>query len=448
MVLDGIVLEQTVIGHALNKPDCFQLFAADVDWNNFAAPNHKVLAYCLVQLAKLGIKSPDEDSFQLVIAAYPGEEEKDYGGAVYIRNLKAAFKEQTDNYKVFLDQLKLQGFKTRITTSFAKEFVTLANNPLSSIDDFRSLIKNITQDSEKVTSAGYNFSDSKSLSDKYLNEIEERKNRKFHSTGLPALDRFLVEGFAPKQITILGGFTGMAKSTIAINMAHRIAVQGTGTALFSMESTSMSMMDKLVSTMTQIELVKLKKNAAELTDDDKRNIKMALDVIRGIPILINDQASLSIDGMLYQLQSALRRGYNPKVVFIDLFGKIEDVDTGENLATRIQKECKRMRVLAKELDMHFVLVVQVGRQGFGRSKGGKIKRPTLIDIKNANAYAEEADLVLLAHRNKYYDEELEDDILEVIIAKQRGGEANEVAYFEMFGNTGTILDTDKRPLDQ
>jgi replicative DNA helicase len=151
--------------------------------------------------------------------------------------------------------------------------------------------------------------------------------------------------------------------------------------------------------------------------------------------------------MLYQLQSAKRRGYDPKVVFIDLFGKIEDVDTGENLATRIQRECKRMRVLAKELDIHFVLVVQVGRQGFGRQKGGRIKRPTLIDIKNANAYGEEANLVLLLHRNKYYIDTLEDDILEIDIAKQRDGEANIKVYFEMFADTSTIMDTDKRPSD-
>lgn len=447
MVADGIALEQTVLGHALNDSSCYQLFVVDADWRSFSAQNHRVIAYCLWQMAKLGIRQPDEDSFQLVVESFPGDGDKDYGGAAYIRLLRESFLAPTENYKVFLDKLKLQAVKTKLSTLRVQELIRLCNDPTATIDRIRELSRAIASDCESAGDTHYRFKDSSELADAYLNDIDDRARRPFCTTGLNALDVLLSDGFAPKQISILGGFTGMAKSTIAINMAHRISVAGIGTALFSMESTDMSMMDKLVATLTQIELVKLKKKSGELTPDDKRNIKMAVEQIRKLPILINDQASLSIDNVLYQLQSASRRGYNPKVIFIDLFGKIEDVDTGENLATRIQKECKRMRVLAKELDVHFVLVVQVGRQGYGKTKGGKIKRPTLIDIKNANAYAEEANLVLLAHRNKYYVEDLDDDILEIHVAKQRDGEANSCAYFEMFANTSTLMDTDKRPHD-
>lgn len=447
MAADGIALEQTVLGHALNDSACYQLFVVDVDWHSFSAQNHKIIAYCLGQMAKLGIRQPDEDSFQLVVNSYPGDGDRDYGGAAYIRLLRESFLAPTDNYKVFLDRLKLQAVKAKLATQRAQELIRITNDPTSTIDQVRELARVISADCESAGDTHYRFRDAAELADAYLVDIDERARRPFCTTGLAALDTLLADGFAPKQISILGGFTGMAKSTIAINMAHRIAVAGIGAALFSMESTDMSMMDKLVSTLSQIELVKLKKNAGQLTPEDKRTIKMAVEQIKKLPILINDQASLSIDNVLYQLQSATRRGYNPKVIFIDLFGKIEDVDTGENLATRIQKECKRMRVLAKELDVHFVLVVQVGRQGYGKTKGGKIKRPTLIDIKNANAYAEEANLVLLAHRNKYYVEDLDDDILEIHVAKQRDGEANACAYFEMFANTSTLMDTDKRPHD-
>lgn len=447
MAADGIALEQTVLGHALNDASCYQLFVVDCDWRYFAAQNHKIIAYCLGQMAKLGIRQPDEDSFQLVVDSYPGDGDKDYGGAAYIRLLRESFLAPTDNYKVFLDKIKLQAVKQKLAAQRAQELVRITNDPTSTIDQLRQLARDISTDCELAGDNNYRFRNASELGDAYLVDIEERANRPFSTTGLTALDQLLSDGFAPKQISILGGFTGMAKSTIAVNMAHRIAVSGIGAALFSMESTDMSMMDKLVSTLTQIELVKLKKLAGQLTGDDKRAIKIAIEQVRSLPLLVNDQASLSIDNVLYQLQTANRRGHNPKVIFIDLFGKIEDVDTGENLATRIQKECKRMRVLAKELDVHFVLVVQVGRQGYGKTKGGKIKRPTLIDIKNANAYAEEANLVLLAHRNKYYVEDLDDDILEIHVAKQRDGEANSCAYFEMFANTSTLMDTDKRPHD-
>ena len=446
MVADGIALEQTVLGHALNDTSCYQLFAAEVEYDHFVSPNHKVIAYCLKQMFSLGIRQPDEDSFQLVVNSYPGKEDKDYGGASYIRSLRSAFVEPTTNYQQFIERLKLYAVKTRIGVERTQRLVRLANDPTSSADDLKEIVRDLQSDIEYVSASGYNFKDMTQLGDQYVMDLAERGTRQFFTTGFDDLDAHLTDGFAPKQISILAGFTGMAKSTVAINMAHRIAVKGIGTAVFSMESTDLSMMDKLISTLTQIELKRLKKETASLTESDARNINIALDSIKKLPILINDQASMSIDGILYQLQSAMRRGYMPKVVFIDLFGKIEDVDTGENLASRIQMECKRMRILAKELDMHFVLVVQVGRQGFGRQRGGHIKRPSLIDVKNSNAYAEEANIVLLLHRNKYYMPELDDDILEIEIAKQRDGETHRV-YFEMFANTSTIMATDKRPHD-
>ena len=446
MVADGITLEQTVLGHALNDRSCYQLFVSDVSWESFTAPQHRVIAYCLKSMGNLGIRSPDEDSFQLVINSYP-EEDREYGGAEYLRQLRHAFLEPTDNYKIFIERLKLNSTKSKIGGKHVQELVKLSNDPTATIDQIRDTIRRMQEDVESASSSGYNFKDMTQLGERYLQVLDERTTRQFFTTGFTDLDEHLTEGFAPKKISILAGFTGMAKSTVVTNMAHRIAVQGIGTAVFSMESTDVSLLDKLVSTLTQIPSTRLKKQSAELREDELKSIQNSVMQMRNLPILINDQASLSIDGMLYQLQSAVRRGHKPQVIFIDLFGKIEDVDTGDNLATRIQKECKRMRVLAKELDVHFVLVVQIGRQGFGRQRGGRIKRPTLIDIKNANAYAEEADLVLLLHRNKYYLEHLEDDILEIEIAKQRDGESGIKAYFEMFADTSTIMDTDKLPFD-
>jgi len=443
---DGIVLEQTVLGHALNDTACFQLFISEVEWQQFTAPNHKVIAYCLKRMASIGISRPDEDSFQLVVSSYPGDE-KEYGGAEYIRNLQVAFIDPTENYQSFVDHFKLHSAKSRIGGDYLQRLLKACNDPRTTAQDVKTIVASIQEDIEAANSSGFNFKDAYQLGDDYLLSLEDRKDQSFHSTGMGDLDEHLAQGFAPKLITVMAGFTGMAKSTVAINMAHRIAVQGTGVAMFSMESTAISLMDKMVSTLTQIPLGRLKKESADLTDVERKSIMQAVEDIGKLPLLINDQASISMDNMLYQIQTAQRLGHDPKVVFIDLFGKLEDVDKGENLASLIQKEMKRVRVLAKSLNIHFVCVVQIGRQGFGRGRGGSIKRPTLVDIKNANAYAEEADLVLLLHRNKYYLPELEDDILEVDVAKQRDGEANMKVYFEMFADRSTIMGTDKRPHD-
>ena len=442
----GVTLEQTAIGHALNDPDCFQVFTQELGPDDFATPNHKVLAYCLVQMGKRGIKLPDEDTFQLFVDSFPGDD-KDYGGAEYVRTLKGGYAEPTDNYGILVSSLKLQSIKTSIGTKHLEQILKAINNPISSAADVRAALDAATTSLENVTTKEVGFVDAAAMSDIYIRELDQRASRPFFTTGMPALDERLSEGFVPGKLTVMAGFTGMAKSTTGIAMAHRIAVKGIGVGFFSMETQREGVWDKLVSSLSQIPLVRLKKESANLNVDERQRIDNALGDLQHLPLLINDRASMSMAEMRHQILSAKRTGHEVKVVFIDLFGKLEDVDTGDNLASKIQQKCKEMRVLAQELDVHFVLIVQIGRQGFGRTRGGNIKRPTLVDIKNANAYAEEADLVLLLHRNKYYLPDLEDDILEVHIGKQRDGEAGTVCYLEMFADRSTIMTTNKRPHD-
>lgn len=443
MAIDGIVLEQTILGHALNHTECYNEFVSQVKWQSFAATNHKVIAFCILQMASLGIAQPDEDSFQLVVGSYPSND-KDYGGVNYIRQLKEAYTEPTDNYDKFLERLAVAYIKRTVATEHINRLIRISNDPATSLADVASVIESINNDIEQHNTVDFKFADMHEVGAKYLSELESRRVRPFFTTGFDRLDAQLTEGFLPKHITVMAGFTGMAKSTVAINMAHRVAVDGFCTAVFSMEMTDVSLYDKMVSTLTQVPLVKLKRDVKELTNEESARITGAVDSLARLPILINDEPLISIDSINHQLLLAKRKGYDPRVVFIDLFGKVDDVDTGgENMAQRIQREMKRMRVLAKRLDVHFVLVVQIGRAGYGKRKQGVV-RPTIIDIKNANAYAEEADIVLLLHRSKYYMPDIDDDILEVEIAKQRGGATNRV-NFEFFPDTATIVDTDKVP---
>jgi len=443
---DGILLEQTVLGHAVNDYECFQLFAQDVDHSDFSAPNHRVLAFCIKRMAEMGIKLPDEDSFQLVVAGYP-EDDKDYGGAEYVRMLKQGFSAPTDSYSHFIGRLKLNAVKAEIGKKHLEGILKAINNPTATASDVRSALDSAVASLESIDVAGFGLSDSKEMALHYVRELDNRATRPFYTTGLPALDEVLTEGFAPSKITVMAGFTGMAKSTTAATMLHRVAVRGIGTAIFSMEAQREGVWDKLVSSLTQIPLVRLKKEAGNLSVDERGRIDRAVQDLAELPILINDRASMSMADIRHQLLAAQRRGHDPKVIFIDLFGKLEDVDTGGDQAAKIQMKIKMMRVMAQELDVHFVLLVQIGRQGFGRTRSGSIKRPTLIDIKNSNAYAEEPDLVLLLHRNKYYDRDLDDDILEICVAKQRDGESDITRYFEIFPDRSTIMSTHKFPND-
>ena len=443
----GTSLEQTVLGHALNNPDHLQHLALNIGWDDFSADNHKVIAFCMLRAVETGVRTVDEDTVQLFVGGYPGES-KEYGGSEYIRLLKQGYQTPTENYETFVASFKLQATKATIGRVDIEAILRSINNPLSRVIDVQEAIDKASTRLESVRATGFDFYRMDELHQQYLDELEDRKTRDFFTTGIPSLDELMTEGFLPKKVTVMAGFTGMAKSTTAIAMAHRIAVKGIGVGFFSMEAPRESVLDKMVSAITQIPTTRLKKEADQLDEVEYGRIDSALASLSKLPMMVNDRASLSMDDMRYLIRAAQSKGNDIKVVFVDLFGKLEDVDTGKDLASTIQKKIKEMRVLAQELKVHFVLLVQVGRDGYGGgANGGKIKRPTIINLKNSNAYAEEPDNVLLLHRNKYYQPELDDDILEIGVAKQRDGEANTVCYLEMFADRGTILATAKRPHD-
>jgi replicative DNA helicase len=438
-------IEQTVLGHALTHQACYDNFVSNVAWQDFVVPNHKVIAFCLQRMAAMQIKRPDEDTFQLVVGAYPGD--KNYGGIKYIRELKHAFKEPTDNYDHLVAKFKVQSAKAGLGSEHMEHMLKLLNDPNSEVIDIRQCLNKAMSRLDAVDSTSIHLENTVEIGKQYLEALDARGNQPFSTTGLPPLDEVLSEGFVSGKITVMAGFTGMGKSMLGVTMAHRIAVTGAPAAIFSMESQKTSVYDRLVSTLTSIPVTRLKKEVKSMQPNELAAIDNAVECLDKLPLLISDKASVTIDDIRYQIRVAQQRDAGPDVVFIDLFGKVEDVDQGDNLAAKIQKECKRMRVLAQELGTHFVLIVQIGRQGYGITTRNVIKRPNLVQIKNANAYAEECDTCFLLHRNKYYLPDLEDDILEVNVAKQREGEANLPVYFELFPETATVMQTNKLPHD-
>jgi replicative DNA helicase len=100
-----------------------------------------------------------------------------------------------------------------------------------------------------------------------------------------------------------------------------------------------------------------------------------------------------------------------------------------------------LKALAKVLDIAVVSMVQINRGTVGREE----KRPTLADLRWSGALEQDADGVLLLYRPAYYLSRLCDDeeeraeraaqlervknLLEIHIAKQRGGGTPTLSFF-------------------
>jgi len=125
--------------------------------------------------------------------------------------------------------------------------------------------------------------------------------------------------------------------------------------------------------------------------------------------------------------------HDVKIIFVDYIGLISPEDTKQPRHEQISQISRSLKALARELDIPIVALSQVGRQSEG-------KAPTLADLRESGALEQDADVVLLLHRDRVVDRDDDDHEnssvikTELIVAKQRNGPTGmvNVAFIPQF----------------
>lgn len=138
--------------------------------------------------------------------------------------------------------------------------------------------------------------------------------------------------------------------------------------------------------------------------------------------IVEPMSQFLVKDIKREVELARKEGRDPRVVFVDLFAQLDDVSVSDNQAAVIQRKMNEVGQLAKILDIHISLVVQIKRIGAGTGVStGKIDFLELL--KGSGGQEERADLVLMPFRPAYYKpDEYEDNRMYVMCLKQRDGE--------------------------
>lgn len=384
----------------------------------------------------------------------------------YILDLQKAFTEKSANLDEHIRILKLDKLKYSLRDSDIKNLIKTISNSGYNISEVRDSIYQTylkilnfeTSSEEEVLQS------METVVERYKLEYElRRKNEGFHTTGFHHLDKHMSEAFAPKKITIVGARPGCGKSSFVYECARRLSNRGENVYIFSLEMEAIDIMDKYLACATGIPIDKLVKGADQLSNDEVSRLNYELERYRtNTNLYISDRSGLSLADIRTQIQKLLlERKHKDVKVIIDLFGQITDfTDTG--LAQQYEIKLDRVKQMVKELAIHAILVNQINRSAEradtsrqqppqdDTSSNNPVyrNRPLMSQLKNSGKLEEVADNIFLLFRAKYYDESLEDDILEVMIKKQRKGAMNVDVYFEFIPHIGRIIPTVKLPYDK
>ena len=239
------------------------------------------------------------------------------------------------------------------------------------------------------------------------------------STGYFELDE-LTCGLQNGEMIIIAGRPSMGKTSLALNIAEHIGLaEKKPLAIFSLEMGSQQLAERFLCSKSEIDSQLVRKGM--LADEQMQKLVEACGILSEAPIYIDDTAGLTPLALRAKARR-LKSQYGIKAVFVD-YMQLMSVGSGrvESRQQEITEISRYFKALARELEVPVVVISQLNRSPEGREG----HRPRMSDLRESGSIEQDADVVILLHREDYYhkNEEgyQEDNTAEVIIAKQRNG---------------------------
>jgi replicative DNA helicase len=251
------------------------------------------------------------------------------------------------------------------------------------------------------------------------------------STGFFELDEMTC-GLQNGEMIIVAGRPSMGKTALALNIAEHIGVmEKIPVAIFSLEMGKQQLAERIMCSNSQIESQLVRKGM--LSTEHYKELIRTCGILSEAPIYIDDTPGLTPLGLRAKARR-LKNRYGIRGIFVDYL-QLMGMGSGrvESRQQEITTISRYLKALARELNVPVVVLSQLNRSPEAREG----HRPRMSDLRESGSIEQDADVVMLLHRDDYYNNDDPDKITntaEVIIAKQRNGPTGTVklAFLERF----------------
>ncbi len=237
--------------------------------------------------------------------------------------------------------------------------------------------------------------------------IEQSKQKKPAATvqtGLHDLDR-CIGGFRPGQLVILAARPSVGKSALAAQIATVSAKESHSVLFVSLEMTSHETVSRALAMETGVDMRRILDG--ELASHEIHTAEQIATAYKAIPLLIEDRRGLNIDRLAMLVRSAAAR-CKLGLVVIDYLGLIAG-DRKKPRWESVSEISNQLKTLAQTESIPILALCQLSRDSEGEV-------PKLSHLRDSGAIEQDADIVLLLHREKRNAVEAE-----LFIAKNRNG---------------------------
>ncbi|MCM3266430.1 MULTISPECIES: replicative DNA helicase [Streptomyces] len=259
-----------------------------------------------------------------------------------------------------------------------------------------------------------------------LDEIEAIGSRSGEMTGVPTgftdFDA-LTNGLHPGQMIVIAARPAMGKSTLALDFARTAAIKhNLPSVIFSLEMGRNEIAMRLLSAEARVALHHMR--SGTMTDDDWTRLARRMPDVSAAPLYIDDSPNLSMMEIRAKCRRLKQRN-DLKLVVIDYLQLMQSGSTrrAESRQQEVSEMSRNLKLLAKELEIPVIALSQLNRGPEQRTD----KKPMVSDLRESGSIEQDADMVILLHREDAYEKE-----------SPRAGEADLIVAKHRNGPTATI----------
>lgn len=410
----NIEAEQSVIGAIFLQPESFSSASEILMPEDFYRASHQRIFAAMLQLADRG-----EPIDVITVTTYLNDRKQleEAGGVTYLTQVAESVPTAA-NIEYYSRIVEEKALLRRLIRA-ATDIVTSGFEREDEVDDvLNEAEKTILEVSGRKNSEG--FKDIKDVLIDVYDKIEKLHENQGDVTGVPTgyqeLDR-ITSGFQQNDLIIIAARPSVGKTAFALNVAQNVAVKtDNNVAIFSLEMGADQLVQRMLCAEGNIDSQRLR--SGQLQADDWGKLTMAMGSLSNAGIFIDDTPGIRVSEIRSKCRR-LKQEHGLGMIMIDYLQLIQGSSgSQENRQQEVSEISRSLKGLARELEVPLIALSQLSRGVESRQD----KRPMMSDLRESGSIEQDADIVGFLYRDDYYDTESEkQNIIEIIISKQRNG---------------------------
>lgn len=421
---NNLEAEQAVICSAMIDEEASIEIVAKLSPEDFYSEAHKIIFEAIVALYS---KNVSIDIITLTDLLEAKDQLSSVGGVSYLTSLTNVLPSSA-YYANYVDIVKKNAVLRQLISA-SNEIIKNAYKATDGDDALGFAEKAIFEISEKgQVSSLENLAESLTGVMENLEEIHKDGGKtRGVPTGFYQLDR-MTNGLQRSDLILIAARPSVGKTSLAMNIVSNAAIEsGAKCAVFSLEMSKAQLAQRMLCSVANVDMSKALHG--ELQENDWTKLWKAHKKLSQCKIYVDD-SSLNRPSTILSKCRKLKRERGLDLIMIDYLQLMTGDGKTDNRQQEISEISRKMKILAKEINVPVIVLSQLSRAVEQRSN----KLPVLSDLRESGAIEQDADMVIFIHRpekdnaatedvtKKEGKEQSKDYTVQLIIAKHRNGE--------------------------